>query len=248
MRKINRSTGFKQCAASSMAGLIFSGLAIAFTAGTAASASTYNNSADFSLASNPNGVWSYGYETTLGGSLTLYNVTSTPDGQQVWNSSGLNVDGTPGDLNNPTNAVFAGIVPAHTAIFSPGPADQLSVYRFTSPSTGVFNLSASFKLLDSGATDVYILENGTELFSAALDQASLSASFSKSLVLAKGDLVDFEVGFPSNGSFYSDTTAVNATLTAAVPEPCTWAMMLLGFAGLGFMAHRRKSNPALIAA
>jgi hypothetical protein len=31
-----------------------------------------------------------------------------------------------------------------------------------------------------------------------------------------------------------------------VPEPSTWAMMILGFAGLGFMAYRRKQNgPAL---
>jgi hypothetical protein len=27
---------------------------------------------------------------------------------------------------------------------------------------------------------------------------------------------------------------------SAVPEPTTWAMMLLGFAGIGFMAYRRK--------
>ena len=27
-----------------------------------------------------------------------------------------------------------------------------------------------------------------------------------------------------------------------VPEPSTWAMMMLGFFGLGFMAYRRKSN------
>jgi hypothetical protein len=32
---------------------------------------------------------------------------------------------------------------------------------------------------------------------------------------------------------------------AAVPEPSTWAMMILGFAGVGFMAYRRKSKPAL---
>jgi hypothetical protein len=30
----------------------------------------------------------------------------------------------------------------------------------------------------------------------------------------------------------------------AVPEPSTWAMLLLGFAGVGFMAYRRKSKPA----
>lgn len=34
---------------------------------------------------------------------------------------------------------------------------------------------------------------------------------------------------------------------AAVPEPSTWAMMILGFAGVGFMAYRRKSKPAMMA-
>jgi PEP-CTERM motif len=35
---------------------------------------------------------------------------------------------------------------------------------------------------------------------------------------------------------------------SAVPEPSTWAMMLLGFAGVGFMAYQRKSTSALMAA
>jgi hypothetical protein len=35
---------------------------------------------------------------------------------------------------------------------------------------------------------------------------------------------------------------------SAVPEPSTWAMMILGFAGVGFMAYRRKSKPVLMAA
>jgi hypothetical protein len=34
----------------------------------------------------------------------------------------------------------------------------------------------------------------------------------------------------------------------SVPEPSTWAMLLVGFAGLGIMAYRRKSKPALMAA
>jgi hypothetical protein len=28
----------------------------------------------------------------------------------------------------------------------------------------------------------------------------------------------------------------------AVPEPATWAMMILGFAGVGFMAYRRRNQ------
>jgi probable HAF family extracellular repeat protein len=39
-----------------------------------------------------------------------------------------------------------------------------------------------------------------------------------------------------------------ADLSSSVPEPSTWAMLLIGFAGIGFMAYRRKSKPALMAA
>jgi hypothetical protein len=38
------------------------------------------------------------------------------------------------------------------------------------------------------------------------------------------------------------TIAVGDPMVAAVPEPSTWAMMILGFVGLGCMAYRRKQN------
>lgn len=44
-----------------------------------------------------------------------------------------------------------------------------------------------------------------------------------------------------------ESVAVTGTITAqiaAVPEPSTWAMMILGFAGVGFMAYRRRNNQA----
>jgi len=34
----------------------------------------------------------------------------------------------------------------------------------------------------------------------------------------------------------------SSSLAGGVPEPSTWAMMTLGFAGLGFMSYRRKSK------
>ena len=34
----------------------------------------------------------------------------------------------------------------------------------------------------------------------------------------------------------------SATFTPAVPELSTWAMMILGFLGLGFLAYRRKNS------
>jgi hypothetical protein len=44
------------------------------------------------------------------------------------------------------------------------------------------------------------------------------------------------------------STVVGGTFVGPIPEPSTWAMMILGFLGLGFMAYRRKSKQALMAA
>lgn len=41
---------------------------------------------------------------------------------------------------------------------------------------------------------------------------------------------------------------IRGQLLAAVPEVSTWAMMLLGFAGIGLMAYRRSSRPTMRAA
>jgi hypothetical protein len=35
------------------------------------------------------------------------------------------------------------------------------------------------------------------------------------------------------------------TITAAVPEPSTWAMMILGFSGVGFVAYRRRRDQSV---
>jgi PEP-CTERM motif len=45
-------------------------------------------------------------------------------------------------------------------------------------------------------------------------------------------------GIQSTYVYGYDLTSV--TLTTSVPEPSTWAMMIFGFAGLGFLAYRRK--------
>jgi hypothetical protein len=50
-----------------------------------------------------------------------------------------------------------------------------------------------------------------------------------------------------SGSFYQGLTEIGV---AAVPEPSTWAMIILGFAGVGAMAYRRsrKDQGAALAA
>lgn len=54
----------------------------------------------------------------------------------------------------------------------------------------------------------------------------------------------------ASGYALGDTSSIffATTFTTAVPEPSTWAMMILGFAGVGFMAYRRRNQTAAIAA
>jgi hypothetical protein len=48
------------------------------------------------------------------------------------------------------------------------------------------------------------------------------------------------VDFNSNPSGGCCGTPIDFTVTAAVPEPATWAMMILGFCGVGFIAYRQR--------
>jgi hypothetical protein len=47
------------------------------------------------------------------------------------------------------------------------------------------------------------------------------------------------------GSFIRYVSTEVTLVASAVPEPSTWAMMILGFAGIGFMAYRRSRKSTL---
>jgi PEP-CTERM motif len=50
-----------------------------------------------------------------------------------------------------------------------------------------------------------------------------------------------------SGTQFGSTDFASASITA-VPEPSTWAMMILGFFGVGFMAYRRSRETSVLAA
>jgi uncharacterized membrane protein len=55
--------------------------------------------------------------------------------------------------------------------------------------------------------------------------------------LSDTDAQNFHLEYSPNLAFLENTPAV--------PEPSTWAMLLLGFAGVGFMTYCRKNKTAL---
>jgi hypothetical protein len=226
-----------------------------------AATATYNLATDFSIASNPNGVWSYGYETTLGGPLILYNTPSTSNGIRYWNSSTVNVTGDPTVFFNPTNApitVGTYTVPAGLAAFHPGSLDEYSVYRFTAPTTGLYTLTSSYGTIDRnrGVTDLHVLLNNLPIFASCLGNAPptcpQSAQFNPApLALTAGAIVDFAIGFgqpQATNNYLFDSTAIIAQFTTpiAVPGPIAGAGLpaLFGLAGAWFVRRRKQTLAA----
>ncbi len=53
---------------------------------------------------------------------------------------------------------------------------------------------------------------------------------------------------PEDGVLVSKLSFESFSLSSSVPEPSTWAMMIIGFAGVGFMAYRRRNRGSTISA
>lgn len=206
----------------------------------AAPGDVYDAHADFSIASNPAGTWSYGWTPTLGGAFTLYDRNvDTLGNATLWNATAPRSSLVPAAWNNPTNSSIqpAGLDPAQSAAFHPGESGEFSVFRFTVPSSGSYDISGAMTVIDSGDTRGYVVINGAAIFDTGeMHQADGAHAFSLTATLASGDTVDFVVGLGTSNSYYNDSTMLSATLTD-VPEPAS-AVLLLG--GLAALRLRRR--------
>jgi len=141
---------------------------------------------------------------------------------------------------------FAFSLPSGTLTINPASYSvQLSSYSFdpfdrfiTQSQPNVVSTAAGgeiltyfgFSLSDSTSTTLTTLSAPTSLDLSKFDTAYV---FTQA----------FEFDASSNfvGQYYREFDLTS--LTAAVPEPSTWAMMLLGFCGLGFMTYRPAGSP-----
>ena len=108
--------------------------------------------------------------------------------------------------------------------------------------------SGSFFFTDGGANVPHNFINGNDGFDHNNQYLQLGgASFvegTNTLLFIVNNTNAGINGGPSDGptqvQFQGDVT-----YTPPVPEPSTWAMMILGFFGIGFMAYRRQTQAGL---
>jgi hypothetical protein len=82
-------------------------------------------------------------------------------------------------------------------------------------------------------------DGGNHIYSTSATAGQISPLIPAGTYVAFEDL-DFRTG--SDYNYFDDTFVFTntSTVTGGVPEPATWAMMLLGFAGLGFAFRQTR--------
>ncbi len=137
---------------------------------------------------------------------------------------------------------------------------QFNDGAFTNIPAGVVHLG-SFTLGPNGDSysGAFVLDvtftlptGGSDLFDATLagtisgnNSGPVTINFTTGPQIIDSGLFTLSVNNLSISGGHSADLTGTITAVAAVPEPATWAMMILGFMGVGFMAYRRKNKHSL---
>jgi hypothetical protein len=165
-------------------------------------------------------------------SATVYNYDLTSGQDSVVGT--ITTDGTIGVLSpsNFTDWNFAVIIAGVSAnIEGPLSGNNSSIFQSGSPVTATSSgLFFDFTHYDVNA-EAFNINTNDELNALQLYSARQGAF---------GNTTGFVHYVVNNNGVYVVPTG-DEFAVAAVPEPSTWAMLILGFMGIGFMAYRRKN-------
>ena len=119
----------------------------------------------------------------------------------------------------------------------------------TAQATGTNFSSGEGDIFASAHSNDHITAAPLELLSSTFvtDPLSSTSILGSPFSASGGGNGAFDLFDPVTGNATSSIQAslTNVTISSSVPEPSTWAMMILGFCGLGFMAYRSKNSTPL---
>jgi len=183
-------------------------------------------------------VYSYSTSGCFTSTICIPSSQTASTGGAVRGEGGLNFKGTTASNKSGPTLSF-GSMSLQNILFDDPSATKFDLkVNFTSPAgagssnftadlVGLIFLGLGYVEIDFGGPQTIKYDGGS--FKLAIDDIYLYSIDSKD---------------PITGRVFD----VNAAPVAAVPEPSTWAMMLLGFSGLGFMTYRHKRAVAAVQA
>ncbi|MES2288402.1 MAG: PEPxxWA-CTERM sorting domain-containing protein [Pseudomonadota bacterium] len=231
-------------------------LALAITG--SAHAATYDLAANFSNASNPNGAWSYGSPALAHfAQPTTANSLNSAAADGYW-SSGADFFAAPFILRTTANGVSTGaynngdFLAGDVLVHGPNDGSAVAI-NWIAAAAGSINFTSSIWYAHSivqRSEDVAVFLNGTSLGSVTVTNGitrtnALTSLAGSNLAVAAGDVLSFRFS-KTAGQQFGSLAGIGAVVdftpraTAAVPEPATWGMMILGFGAVGMSIRRRK--------
>ena len=172
-------------------------------------------------------------------SFTLAPATNVVTGAEWYGSCGSTACGPSPQF---TIAIYTddnGLPGAPILIRKVGSADQTAI----GPDEYEYSVTFPSKTLKPGTSylfGVYV--------TAASEPADVTWGIEETSKAPHGSTAAlFGMTVPPDWSVIPENLAFNLTGPGFVPEPSTWAMMILGFAGLGFLGHRRIVKAGLTA-
>ena len=233
-----------------------------------AQATTYSLTNDWSNINNPNGVWSFYDGSTLLGwqaAPTPNGNAAIPAVANGFWGAGPNLNSdTPEIFKALVNGSAAGetnldFLAGDVVLHSPNSGGPI-IINWTAPSAGAIDFSSKEWYAHSSVNSQN-RENSLSVFlgggsygspqlqsqSSDFDRNDYGSFFGSNLTVSAGEQLSFQFSRTQRqpfGSLNGFDLMVNFTPTqssAALPEPTTWAMMLVGFGLVGF-AMRKRSN------
>jgi hypothetical protein len=119
-----------------------------------------------------------------------------------------------------------------------GTSTGLTINSFTLPYASTFSYDGSSILIVATYAFVDGWDNPPDSYGIAIYNPADASPYTSA----------FQQSTSSGGYWDSSTISLSAGPITTVPEPSTWAMMLLGFAGLGYAGYRRARRGTVLAA
>ncbi len=226
----------------------------------------YSAVGDFSISSNPNGQWSYLYNSTYSynGSNAIL-LANALDSSQIYNQFGIsNLEGWINDpkanfpdryfigKNTSNSTISYATIKLPPNLLTMDPESGTVITRWTAPSAGSWSITGLFQGIDTneGYADVEIVEdNSTVLLTQTLlNSYGTQVSFKSTVSLNAGDTIDFVVeGTSQGGDLSTGLSAAISPAASGVPEPASLTLLGMGgvcFGGLGWLRRRKLAVAA----